>query len=248
MLSRRISQSKKVNALSLKAQLIWTWTHPFLDDYGRYTADPEDIKTEVFPKNSKISVKDIEKSLLEAAGKELITLYIVEGKPYQEYKKFEDHQKFRADRPRQAEYPEVANGMTVGDIDSLKLSKVKISKDKRRDNIIDDNKRVSGAAFEILINNKDFIKQLSDLYKGVNIQKEILKMKAWVMANPDRLKKNWKRFMVNWLNKTFDQLPTRIQNVVETPTRKDHENRWPEPPQEFKDLVKKIGGGCNGHL
>ena len=60
MLSKRISQSKKVNSLQIKSQIVWTWTIPYLDDYGCYTGDSEDIKTEVFPKNKKISQKDIE--------------------------------------------------------------------------------------------------------------------------------------------------------------------------------------------
>lgn len=129
MLSRRVSQSKKVNTLSLKSQIIWTWMFPFLDDYGCYTSDSEDIKTEVFPKNKRISIRDIARSLKELHSAGLIHTYKVDDKPYLQYVKFEDFQTFRADRTRQSEYPKY-NGIPLATSDIPKLSKDKISKDK----------------------------------------------------------------------------------------------------------------------
>ena len=132
MLSRRISQSKKVNSLSLRSQLVWTWIFPYLDDFGRYTADPEDIKTEVFPKNKQITEKNIQDSLLEIFNIGLISIYTVDEKPYQEYAKFDDFQTFRADRIRNSEYPSGDNGIPMTTTDSPKLREDKRSKEKRR--------------------------------------------------------------------------------------------------------------------
>lgn len=115
-----------------------------------------------------------------------------------------------------------------------------MDKDKDKDKEKDKDK--DKEAFNILINNKDYIKQLEELYPNVPIEKELRKMKAWVMANPGRLKKNWKRFMVNWLNKATDQYPAGAPKgkVIETPKR-DLGAQWPDPPKEFKELVNKIG-------
>jgi hypothetical protein len=43
-------------------------------------------------------------------------------------------------------------------------------------------------------------------YKRLNVRQEVLKMKAWLEANPSKRKVNTHRFVVNWLNKA-DSLP-----------------------------------------
>jgi hypothetical protein len=43
------------------------------------------------------------------------------------------------------------------------------------------------------------------IYKGIDVDAELLKMEAWLDANPKRRKKNEKRFVVNWLNRTAMQ-------------------------------------------
>lgn len=144
MLSKRISQSKKVNNLRLKAQIVWTWTIPYLDDYGCYTGDPEDIKTEVFPKNKRISAKDIENALKEESKLGLIVWYVVgEDKLIQHYQNFETFQTFKTDRARVSEYPqyqpENEDIIPIGNQEipkvSLKLSKDKLNKDKYMDSV-----------------------------------------------------------------------------------------------------------------
>jgi hypothetical protein len=144
MLSRRISHSKKVNKLSLKAQLIYTWIIPYLDDYGCYIADPEDIKSEIFPKNKRISVSDIESALSELQVGDLIIIYAADGKFYQKYNSFNSFQTFQSDRPKKHEYPECkagleANGIQWNPVESLskdKLSKDKLSKEKEKERFL----------------------------------------------------------------------------------------------------------------
>jgi len=145
MLSRRISQSKKVNKLSLKAQLVYTWTIPYLDDYGCYTADTDDIKTEVLPKNKRISETGVKNALAELQAGDLIIIYEVNGRHYQKYNEFETFQTFKSDRERKHEYPAYKEGLeTVGNqrkplepIREVKLSKVKLSKEKKKVRFLD---------------------------------------------------------------------------------------------------------------
>jgi hypothetical protein len=151
MLSKRISQSKKVNRLPIKAQIVWTWTIPYLDDYGCYTGDPEDIKTEVFPKNRKISQGDIKKALGIEAETGLIAWYAIEGgKLVQQYQNFDAFQTFKSDRPKISEYPQFQpNNKAMVPVGNQKipavgnqkipegsLSKVKLSKDNLREDKI----------------------------------------------------------------------------------------------------------------
>ncbi len=124
--------------------MVYTWTIPWLDDYGAYTADPEDIKTEVFPKNKSITERAIAKALQEGSEAGLITLYKVDGSVCQQYNNFDDFQTFKADRERKHEFPAYKEGLeTTGiqrnpmspnvPLSKVKLSKVKLSKDKYKD-------------------------------------------------------------------------------------------------------------------
>ena len=125
--------------MPVKTQLIYTWIIPWLDDFGCYTGDPEDIKTEVFPKNKRITIKDIESALRDEAERGIIIWYTVEtGKLVQQYQNFDSFQTFKSDRDRKSDYPVFQadnEGMVpVGNqripMDSLKLSKEKLSKVK----------------------------------------------------------------------------------------------------------------------
>lgn len=43
-------------------------------------------------------------------------------------------------------------------------------------------------------------------YAPLNVAGEIEKMQHWLTANPKRRKKNYNRFVVNWLNKVHAQI------------------------------------------
>jgi len=158
MLSRRISQSKKVNKLSLKAQLVYTWTIPYLDDYGCYIADPEDIKDEVFIKNRRISVADIRNSIIEIRNIKidntigLIWLYKVGDKYYQKYKKFDEFQTFKGDRERVSEYPPFSKELEVSGFQVETSGFPNISKD----NITKENIVASEEATPFFLPIKDY--------------------------------------------------------------------------------------------
>lgn len=52
-------------------------------------------------------------------------------------------------------------------------------------------------------------------YSPLNVRQEIVKMHEWLEANPRRRKKNYQRFVVNWLNKAHakvvsDQVNARL--------------------------------------
>jgi len=141
MLSRRLSLSTKFNKMSRDSQLAYLMQTPYLDDYGNYIADPEEIKAEVMPRN-KMSTEEIEKSLKEMDKIGITRLYCVDKKMYQHYTSFDKFQSFRKDRARIHEYPEYNESLVVSGIPTttndnqrqpqVKLSKVKlsISKDK----------------------------------------------------------------------------------------------------------------------
>ena len=43
-------------------------------------------------------------------------------------------------------------------------------------------------------------------------------MKNWIIANPRKLKKNWRRFIVNWLNKAAQDKNNKLMDTSEHKT------------------------------
>ena len=54
------------------------------------------------------------------------------------------------------------------------------------------------------ITEKD-ITIFEEAYPAVDIKQELLKIKAWLVSNPEKKKKNYKRFINNWLIKVQDK-------------------------------------------
>jgi predicted DNA-binding protein YlxM (UPF0122 family) len=46
---------------------------------------------------------------------------------------------------------------------------------------------------------KEMLDKWIEAYPNCNVSLELKKMEAWLAANPDRLKKNYEKFIVNWL-------------------------------------------------
>jgi hypothetical protein len=50
------------------------------------------------------------------------------------------------------------------------------------------------------------IKDCERVYPGVNVWVELHKMDKWLKVNPERRKKRYERFVVNWLAKAHSDL------------------------------------------
>jgi len=46
-----------------------------------------------------------------------------------------------------------------------------------------------------------FLKKLKESFPSIDVESEIKKMEAWLLANPKKRKKNYARFIVNWLSR-----------------------------------------------
>jgi hypothetical protein len=88
-ISTDISTDTRVAALAEKAGpfavLAFTWLIPHADDWGRFTADPMEIKLQVFPAFN-VTTQEIQEALQAIAEVGLITLYQVNGKQYLSFK------------------------------------------------------------------------------------------------------------------------------------------------------------------
>ncbi|MBW2609933.1 MAG: hypothetical protein JRC68_06285 [Deltaproteobacteria bacterium] len=105
-LGRKISQSQRVNYLSDKGALLYTWMIPQYDDQGRMNGDPEDVKFNVVPRRG-FTVEDVFNELTEMDRLELIYWYIVNDKPYIEMPKeaWEESQTFKGIKRQPSKIP-----------------------------------------------------------------------------------------------------------------------------------------------
>lgn len=49
------------------------------------------------------------------------------------------------------------------------------------------------------------IERWADAYPGISIDRELRKAAEWVIANPAKKKKNWRRFLVNWFERAQER-------------------------------------------
>lgn len=69
------------------------------------------------------------------------------------------------------------------------------------------------------------ILEWEQLYAPLNVRMELLKMHQWLEANPRRRKKNYHRFIINWLNKNYAQVATaqvQARMAAKQPTGRAH--------------------------
>lgn len=142
MISKSISTSLKINKLSDRAALLYTWMIPHTDDFGHLEGDPMSIRAKIVPMRE-FKIEEIENDVKEMVKVGVVKSYEGGGQKYIEINNFNDFQTFRPDRPRRMEYPfppgSVVPDMTVGNqrqptgvIVRRKLSEVKLSEVKGR--------------------------------------------------------------------------------------------------------------------
>lgn len=104
MLHKNISYSKQVNSLSEFQQLLFTWTIPHLDDFGRIDGDPQTLKAMVMPL-SKRDVNEFEEAILKMVEVALIDRYQIKDELVIQYINFERYQTGLEKRTK-SKYPE----------------------------------------------------------------------------------------------------------------------------------------------
>lgn len=143
IISNSISNSRKVNAVSDQAALLFTWIQAHTDDYGRIEGETQDVLFLIVPRRGWAD-NQVESYLKELWKIQLLKKYRDEnGKRYFEVFDFEEHQTFRPDRNRKAKHPAPTSYDTQWDTNATqrvkpakeaklsqakgKLSKVKVS-------------------------------------------------------------------------------------------------------------------------
>lgn len=94
MLWKTVSQSKKLNKISIPAALLWTWCIPWFDRDGYMEAEPDFIKWNVMPRRLELDESSITPLIQEIIDSGLwISFFDEEGKLIVKEMEFNEHQR-----------------------------------------------------------------------------------------------------------------------------------------------------------
>lgn len=203
MVDKRVGMSKKLGKVSDKSSRLYFMIYPHLDKKGRIAFDDlGDLKIEIIPNLIGWGEKKIGESLNELADIGLIIMYLDKGKIAMEFDRFEDFQTINDKREAVSkivspgETPESSGVFRITPLLSLSLIK---SKEGRKEGISFD---FDTESFEN-ISDKDK-ERWKKTYPACDLEREILKMADWLVANPSKRKSNYKKFISNWLSRQQD--------------------------------------------
>lgn len=104
LLNKVLLTSQKINKISEGAENLYYRILLLVDDYGRYYADPDIIKSYCYPKR-RVSILIIKKRLVELINIRLIKTYKDNKEEYLEIVNFQKYQKFRSDINLKDDFP-----------------------------------------------------------------------------------------------------------------------------------------------
>lgn len=95
MIKETLRTSRNVSSLSDFQFRVWICLITYVDDYGRGSADPELLRSVLFPRRHGITDKQISDAIGTLASKGMVSLYESDGEPYFYFPKWGEHQRVR---------------------------------------------------------------------------------------------------------------------------------------------------------
>jgi len=227
LLSKSLSTSEKFTNLKTdSARLLYCLLHPHSDDFGRLDGTPFWIKHNLVPTLEKFTQKQVKDCLSDMNNEKIIEWYKIDGRPYIQIVDFEKHQtglhkrtkpKIPGNSGKFREIPSEGKGIEGN------LKEKPFVQDDETDHPEPDVKiSFNWETSKIENVKKTQVKIWSEAYPACDVSAEIRKAAAWQAANPKKRKKDYKRFLNNWLS--------RCQEKGGTQTKSD---TWGAPDMEI---------------
>jgi hypothetical protein len=196
MIEISIAHDKALNSLSEWPQLLYLKLLPHTDDFGRFEADPAIVKARVDPLGTR-PVEDFDIALKVMGQVKLISIYQTDrGRLVLQMNQesFERINAFLIKHRTSSEYPPYKEGyeLICGDMPSYRHRKTPEEPPKTKADFVvfkDGHLCVPDGIMEQFIAD----------FGRASVVSEIPKMERWLKYN--KPKKDYKRFMFNWLNK-----------------------------------------------
>jgi hypothetical protein len=204
----KISQSQQLAKVSVWAKLLFTWLIPNVDNLGRADANPHIVKGTIFPLDREITPERCKALIQELHDVGVIILYSVKGLDYLCIPKITSYQKLMGNMTEFSDYP-CPNDEDVVSWEH-RFNEVYTGTYKCEPGRHDVSYKGQGqgkgytTSVEKFFSSPDpqWFKTLQAAYPKINLTAEFAKIKAWLVSNPEKPKKNFQRFIVNWLNRS----------------------------------------------
>ncbi len=200
MLRKDVCESNsfaKIN--NSNAQLLFILLTPWWDDYGKMIGDPIWIQGNIVRKLPQFNIKVINWCLLRISECADVVWWTDEkGNKWLHWKKFASHQTISDEKRHKDSLPSPKIPKNPQESSVIRRREVKI-------------RRREGA--DAQLSYEDFLKTLktNQVYKGIDIDRELGKMDNWLLIHPGRQKT--RRFIVAWLNRI--DVPLQPQKKIE---------------------------------
>ena len=191
MIRESILRSLTVDTLSLGAEVLFYRLMLNADDFGIFPAHPNLVLSSCFPMRAKVlAISQVERWLKEL-GQELVCYYQVDGKRFGHFISWEKHQRIRA---LHSKYPLPTSADICCHLSADVAEKREARSEKRE---------VRSKAGGAVLLDDAFLDELriNPAYKGIDIDRELHKMDAWLLTPKGRARRKTRAFVVNWLNK-----------------------------------------------
>jgi hypothetical protein len=199
-LKEGIVDSDKIDRLTPEAEVFFYRLLVVADDLGRMDARPAIVRARCFPLKESLSAEKISKWVDATWEAGLIGRYEADGKPYIQILEWE--QRVRSN----GKYPGPDDGqMSVNCPTDVRLGKGK-GKGLGASNANDVRFDAASGTWSV----PDLLQgQWEKAYPAVDLQTELAKAGAWLLANPKNQKSNYARFLTNWLVRSQDKAPPK---------------------------------------
>lgn len=201
LLKEGIVDSPLIDLLSSDEEVFFYRLLVVADDFGLMDARPAILRARCFPLKETLSIAKVDTWLNKLVSVGLLARYEANGQPYVLIGKWEQRQRSRA------KYPMPPDGLMPTLVSQLSddcqaddglgrgLGKGKglglgaVTPGEGGWNGITPEKRALWAK----------------AYPAIDLEVELSKAFAWVVANPKNIKSNWERFIANWFTRSQDR-------------------------------------------
>ncbi len=235
------TKGKRINAVSLLAEVLFWRLHLVADDFGRFEADPYLLHCAALPRRRSISESDIAGALAELEGENLVVRYEVSGEPYGLIRDFEEMQPAGKNGRRIQRYPSPpgeSRGIRVNPGEPKKSKPSDNDNDNQNENPDENDMHAcsepakpasppeaEGVVLTFACDgpvkvwelNQAKVNEWSEAFPHLNVMGELRKARQWLRDNPSKRKtaSGMPRFLGAWLSRAQNRGGAKPYNPMD---------------------------------
>lgn len=224
MIDPGIWDSEQVQTLTPAQFKLYVYMITQSDDSGRCKVSVPLFRARVHPLNNySAEALKADLEILDTCG--LMASYFVDGEWFMHHPHWNDYQYIQKPKPSKLPVPDEYNTHTVPvptngiELNRIELNGMICAEPGIPTRAPDSTPPVSTPPQrtklpEILFNfgekaweriSDEQVAAWSDVYPALKIEIELGKAREWILANPTKKKKNWRRFLVNWFGRAQER-------------------------------------------